>query len=172
MFAIPKTATEHPDEVAARERLRGIVRGPLQEAWSAWYDVIHRLGRDDGNDEYYDEVTCLISDLEERLVCGREDRQGYLESITKGELIPMFDADGNPIIQDGEQMYTTREHAKRIEAAVAALAQWLEHTPDRTAVECLLRGADYLRGANPELLPDEVDYVVREASKIRRGEQL
>ena len=70
-------------------------------------------------------------------------------------------------------MYSTPEHAKRIEAAVVALAQWLDHTPERTAVECLLRGADYLRDDqhNPELLPDEVDYVVRETAKIRRGRQ-
>ena len=107
--------------------------------------------------------------LQEGPQTSEADYQISLHHIAIGELVPLFDADGNPVMRDGKQMYTPQEHAKEIKVAIATLAEWLDH--DRTAVDPLLRGADYLRGDCPKLQPDEVEYVVRQADKIRRGKQ-
>ena len=164
MHEIPQPIVGHPREVAARKRLRAIVHDTLREAWFDYFWLLEELGL---VDDYSNELAKHVTALDELLGARPgSDYPGDLRQIARGWLVPVFDADGNPVTRRHRQMYTTPEHAARIEASVAELARWLEH--ERTPVECLLRGADYLRGEHPELEPDEVDHVVREAAKIRR----
>ena len=174
MFTILKPT--HPDEVTTRERLRDIVDGALHKAWGAWSDACDRTGLgDDQFDDFYLEVASHIYDLAGLIDMGRPDRHVDLEDLATGEIVPVFDADGNPVIRDGQQMYATKGHAEWLDETAAEIADWLKHNAADQATLDYLRAADCLRAiraadADPPLPPDEVDYIASQAATILRGE--
>ena len=119
-------------------------------------------------DDYYEEVTARITDLYELIECGRLKRQELLEMAAEGRVVPMFDVDGNPVMRDGEQMYTDPEHVERTERLVTETAQWMQrHNASGREASAYLRG----RYGSYLLPDDEADFIARQADKIRRGEQ-
>ena len=166
MYTIPP---EHPDEVAALRRLRAAFRA-LDAASGDWYKVCEKHGL---RDEYDEEVISHVIELYELILGGRPKRQELLEMVAEGWVVPMFDVDGNPVMRDGEQMYTDLD-VERTERRVTEFAlggfltetiQWME---SYNASE--QEASAYLRGRYGLYLPDdETDFIVQQADKILRG---
>jgi hypothetical protein len=101
MFKIPKTAN-HPGRSRRSNRL-AFAEDTVQTAWADWFAAARGLVCAAINDE----VTAHIRDLDELVTVGRPERQDCLRAVATGELVPVFDSDGIPVLRNGEQMYTT-----------------------------------------------------------------
>lgn len=164
MFPITNPEPRHPDEVAALKQLAAYFRhnGDLLQAWFEYYTTCEEHGTH--LDPFTIEVGNHILALE-GLARGRPDREKELKSVASGHLVPVLDLAGVPVMRDGEQMYTT--HYNDLAARVAEMVGWLQRNNAADQVACI----EHLRAADPDLPLDDVFFVVRQAGKLRRGEQ-
>ena len=160
MFAIAKPTIVDPIEDAALKKLAAFF-STRATSWRRGANITRADDLGTECDPYTAEVGVHIRALDDLLAAGRGDRETELRSVADGEYLPVFDADGNPVIRGGEQMYTSRKWgASRSEAT-----QWLARNdaPDQAA-------AGYLRDAHPDLIDTDAAYVAHLAVEIRHGQ--
>jgi hypothetical protein len=168
MFEISKPPVRHPADVAARKQLAAAWdNSAMWEAWLDYYTTCEQLGVE--RDPYTAEISDHLLNLDELLRGGAPGSlQESLEQVAEGHLVPVFDPDGNPVMRDGEQMYTPAYNAEHLEALIFKMVDWLERNPAADQAAAI----EYLQGTSPRNPLDDVIYVVRQAGKIRRGKQL